>query len=507
MTDPVGAAQESTVGLGKRAARGAAVTLSAQGAKILIQVASVVVLARLLDPRDYGLIAMVMTVIGVGELLRDFGLSSAAIQAPQLSRAQRDNLFWTNTGIGIVLAVLVFFFGGELLALIYRRDELIPIARALSLVFILNGLTTQYRADLVRRLRFRQLALADILSPALGLLLAIGAALLGWGFWALVVQQVSQSLIQLTINSISARWIPGLPQRNVPMRAFLKFGWHLVASQLIGYVSNNTDSFIIGLRFGTIPLGLYSRAYQLLTTPLNQIRLPLTTVALPVLSRLRDDNRRFADYIAQGQLALGYTVVLGLGLIAAASFPVTAIFLGPKWESVAPIFSLLSIAGIFQLLAFVGYWVYVTRGLTGALFRFTLLSSAIKVAGILIGSQWGVVGVAAGYVISAAVEWPISLAWLSRRTDLPVRRLYAGAFRILTLVAVAGILAALVVDLLAPFGPIPQLGAALLTMLCVYALACLLVRPIRKDIVSVINLVKLLRRTRGAAPETPATAE
>lgn len=495
MAEPLDEAEEPTARLGARAARGAAVTLGAQGAKVLVQVASVVVLARLLSPHDYGLIAMVVAIIGVGELVRDFGLSSAAIQAPTLSTKQRDNLFWINAGIGVVLAIIVYL-GAGLVALIYNEDALIPIARALCLTFVLNGLATQYRADLVRRLKFARLATADITAPAIALAFAIVAGFLGWGFWALVVQQLTQALVLLVIVAVSAHWIPGLPKRGTELGPLLRFGGNLLATQLVGYISNNVDSVVIGVRFGTNALGFYSRAFQLLMTPLNQVRIPLTTVALPVLSRLNGEVRRSNEYICQGQLALGYTLMAGLGLVAGASEPIAAIFLGDQWLSVAPILRLLAIAGIFQTVAFVGYWVYVSRGLTGDLFRYTLISSAIKVVCILIGSQWGVLGVAAGYAIAPALSWPISFWWLSRRTELPTKRLYGGAGRILAFVMVTGGAAGLVSFLLVSFGPWAQLGAAILTTAGVYGLAALIVRPIRRDLSLVIRLIRLIPQKR-----------
>jgi O-antigen/teichoic acid export membrane protein len=171
-------------GLGSRAARGAAVTLGAQGIKILVQLASVIVLARLLSPTDYGLVTMVVAIIGVGEIFRDFGLSSAAIQAPTLSRGQRDNLQWINTGIGLVLAGTVFASAG-LIAQLYGHEQLVPLAQVLSVTFLVNGFATQYRADLIRRMRFRALALADVAAPVVALGVAIVGALLGWGYWAL----------------------------------------------------------------------------------------------------------------------------------------------------------------------------------------------------------------------------------------------------------------------------------------------------------------------------------
>ena len=495
MTDASGEAPRDPA-LGARAARGAAVTTGAQVARIGIQVASVVVLARLLTPHDYGLIAMVVAVIGVGEVLRDFGLSSAAIQAPELSVEQRDNLFWINTGIGAALALTVFLCAGPL-ALAYHQPELVPISRALAVTFLFNGVATQYRADLTRRLKFTRLAIADVAAPAVALTAAITAGLLGWGYWALVAQQLTMAGVLLLLLVGGARWLPGLPKRGVPLRDFLRFGGNLVGAQLVGYLSNNVDSVVIGVRFGAAPLGVYTRAYQLLMTPLNQLRSPLTAVALPVLSRITADVRRFGDFVCKGQLVLGYTLVTGLGLVASAPEPITAIFLGPQWLAAAPILRLFAMAGIFQILAFVGYWVYIARGLTGDLFRYSFVSAAIKIACILAGSAWGVIGIAIAYAIAPALSWPISLWWLSRRAELPIGRLYAGAGRILGLVTVAATVAALASAPLAPLGPWFQLGGAVVVGLAVYLLAALLLRPVRRDLATVVRMVKLIPAHRG----------
>src|SRR5829696_6310068 len=143
------AAMTAPAHLGRRAARGALVTLAGQAARIVVQLASVVILARLLDPGDYGVLAMVLAVVGVGEIFRDFGLSSAAVQAKDLTVAQRDNLFWINTAIGVVLAVLVFASAVPL-AVLYDEPVLRDVTRVLAVTFVLNGLATQFRADLVR---------------------------------------------------------------------------------------------------------------------------------------------------------------------------------------------------------------------------------------------------------------------------------------------------------------------------------------------------------------------
>ncbi|MET1052380.1 MAG: lipopolysaccharide biosynthesis protein [Mycetocola sp.] len=493
---PTGAAQH---GLGKRAARGAAVTIAGQGGRILLQVVSVVVLARLLSPHDYGLVAMVLAIIGIGEVFRDFGLSSAAVQAPTLSRGQRDNLFWINTGLGVALAGLVFLFA-PLIAALYGEPELELLARVLAVTFVLNGLTTQYRADRNRNLRFTVLAVSDIVAALVGLGVALVTAIAGWGYWALAAQQLAQGIIGLIILASSARWIPHLPDRTAPMRPLLSFGGNLVASQLIGYITNNVDSVIIGVRLGAAPLGIYNRGFQLLMQPLGQLRAPTTSVALPVLSRLSADPTRYGAFVIRGQQALGYTLVAGLSVAIAAAEPLTALLLGSQWSDVPPILRLLAIAGIFQTLAYVGYWVYLSRGLTGDLLRYTMVTSVLRITCILVGSTWGLVGVAAGYAIGPALAWPISLFWLSRRTELPLRALVTGACRMLTVAAISSALGWLCSWQLAHAGSVVQLAATVGVVVVVYALAGLIVRPVRRDLTAVIDIARMLpaaRRSRG----------
>lgn len=478
------------IGLGRRAARGALVTVGAQGARILLQLASVVVLARLLSPHDYGLVAMVVALVGIGEILRDFGLSSAAVQAATLSTAQRTSLFWINAGIGAVLGLAVFA-SAPLIAAIYDQPELVPIARALAAGFLLNGLATQYRASLVRDLRFVALARTDVIAAAVALATAIVGALAGLGYWALVAQQLAQAFALLVLLALAARWIPGIPRRSTSVRGFLGFGGNVVLSQLIGYVSNNLDSLVIGVRFGAGPLGIYSRAFQLLMTPLNQVRSPLTSVALPVLSRLSADAPRFDRFVVLGQRALGYTLVAGLGIVIGAAEPLTSLLLGAQWTSASPILRLLAIAGVFQTLAFVGYWVYLARGLTADLVRYSLVSALIRITCILVGSIGGVVGVAWGYAIAPAIAWPVSLWWLSRRTAIPTRSLYAGAGRVLLTVSLASAAAWAASTASAPLGSVLQIVSATGAAVVSYAVLCV-VPSVRRDILDVATLAKLL---------------
>jgi O-antigen/teichoic acid export membrane protein len=374
-------------GLGRTAARGAAVTMTGQVARILLQVVSVVVLAKLLTPHDYGLVAMVMAIAGLADIFRDFGLSTAAVQARDLTREQRDNLFWLNSGLGAVLCAIIAA-GGGLFANFYGEPDVAEIARLLAFTFLLNGIGTQYRADLSRRLRFRSLAFADIVGQLAGFGAGLGLALAGAGYWALVAQQLVQAATTLIYLGGAARWLPRRWSRDAGMGPLLRFGRNMVGMQVVGYVNGNLDSVVIGRVFGAATLGVYNRAFQLLMAPLTQIRAPTTTVALPVLSRLDDEPDKYASFVARGQVALGYSIVPALAIVAAAAEPVVALFLGDRWESVTPLLRILAFAGAVNLLAYVGYWVFLSRNLTGQLLRFTLVTFVARVVFIFVGIRY-----------------------------------------------------------------------------------------------------------------------
>lgn len=496
----------STDDLGTRAARGVMVSVAGQGLRIGIQVLSVLLLARLLTPGDYGLLAMVLAVIGVAEVFRDLGLSTAAIRARELSEAQRTNLFWLNAALGLLLSVAAFV-AAPLVAALFGRPELEDMTRALAWVFLLSGLATQYRADLTRRMRFGRLVVADVLSPLTGLAVAFALALGGAGYWVLIAQQLVQYAVMTVVVVSAGRWLPGRPDRRAPMGDLLRFGVGMVGIELIGYGARNADTLIIGLRFGAADLGLYNRAYQLLMVPLGQLRAPTTQVALPVLGRLQEDEQRWAEFVRRGQLALGYTLVAGLGVVVGTAGPVAGVFLGEQWVEVGPLLRLLAIGGACQTLAFVGYWVYLSRGLTGALARFSLFDTAVRLVAIGVGSTWGVTGLAAGFALAPAVTWPVSLWWLARLAPIPLRELIGGALRILVLAATVAGAAAGVTGLLGDLPALLVLGLATAAGALAY-LAVTAVGPFRADLDDVRAAVREgLRARRGGTPPGPVPEE
>lgn len=415
-------------GLGDVAARGASVTLLTQGLRVALQFTSVVLLARLLSPEIFGLVAMVTAVIGIADLIRDFGLSSAAVQSASLSDAERTNLFWVNLGLGLA-CTLAIVLARPLIVAVYDQPRISPVILALAVVFTVSGANTQYRSDLIRRMRFVALSVSDVLAQLNGIVVAVTLALLGYGVWALVAQQLLVAVTALAINVFSVRWLPGLPRRDTSLRRFFRFGGALFGTQAITYVTKNVDNIALGAVWGTVPLGLYSRAYQLLMMPLNQINAPMTGVVLPVLSRIRHDQEAYQRYLVRAQLIACYLTATVFAVAAGLAQPIVGVLFGPRWAQVAPIFAILAVGGIFRSVSQIAYWIFLSQGRTGTQFRLILWSRPIMIGIILAGLPWGPIGVAVGHSIAYFGDWLVSLLRVGRATDVSVEPLLRNARR------------------------------------------------------------------------------
>jgi PST family polysaccharide transporter len=478
--------------LGSIAARGAATTIVGQVARIAIQVGGLLILTRLLSLEDYGVFAMVTVVIGLGEVFRDFGLSTAAVQATTLSRPERANLFWLNTGIGLALA-LIGFAAAPLVAFLYGDDRLVVVMQILAATFLFNGISAQYRADLNRSLRFAALATIDVAAAAIGLGFAIVLSVLGYGYWALVAQQVVYALLSLVLVAIMAGWFPGWISRKTSVRSFVTYGSHLVVTQLVTYVGRNADTVVLGARLGAASLGVYNRAFQFILLPLNQINAPATKVAVPVLSRLKDDKERFGAFILHGQTVLLHLLVAAFAFAAAVAEPLILLLLGDKWAPLIPVFQILTVAGVARAASYPTYWVALSKGLTKVSMRLSLVSSPLLVVAAFVGSFGGVIGVAIAVASVTLALWPFGLWLYGRHSDAPVMQLFLNGIQAIAGYGFCAIVAYLVMLPLGELIYIARLAVGLGGYVAGFAIVVLVWAPFRRSVKAVLKSRSLLR--------------
>ena len=476
------------VALGDRAARSTGITLVSQLARAVLQFGSVIVLARLLTPADFGLVAMVTAVIGIADLIRDFGLSSAAIQSKTLTEDEKTNLFWANFAMGTACALLICA-AQPLIVAAYGEPRIGPIIFTLAGVFVFSGASTQFRADLARNMRFGKISASDVVSQVAGIAVGIVLAARGAGLWAIVGQQLTVPVVTLLMLRAGTTWRPGLWRRGVSLRRFYRFGGGLLGTQAIAYGTKNVDNIALGAVYGAVPLGLYSRAYQLLMMPLNQINAPMTSVALPVLSKVADDQQKFQSYLARSQLVACYATAGIFAVAAGLAQPLVLVLFGPQWGKVAPIFAVLALGGIFRAVAQIAYWIFLARGRTAAQLKQDLVCRPIMILMILAGLPWGPVGVAVGHSVSFFLYWVATLVYVGRVCDVDVRPLFANSIRSILFVCMpAGGLA--YVAALLPAPPLVRLVAGLAAAGAYVLAAATVVPAVRRDMKDVLGFVR-----------------
>ena len=275
------------------------------------------VLARLLTPRDFGLFAMVTAVIGYLRVFKDAGLSTATVQREDITQAQVSNLFWINVGLSGAITLLLAA-SSPLVARFYHEPRLIGVTLTLSATFLLNGLAVQHAALLRRQMRFKALTVIQISSTSIGVVLAIGMALLGYKYWALVVSNLVMVLTMTLFTWLAMPWRPCAPSRQSGTRPLISFGANMASGGFIYSLATGMDGMLIGRYCGAASLGLYSRAAALLRRPAEQFLSPIGSVFLPMLSRVQNQPERYRRTFLQIYEAMALVSCFVTGLIVCA---------------------------------------------------------------------------------------------------------------------------------------------------------------------------------------------
>jgi O-antigen/teichoic acid export membrane protein len=486
------------VDLRGRSLRGGVVNLTSQGAQFLIQSVATIVLARLLTPADFGLVAMVATITGLGQAFADLGLSEATIQRREITHNQVSTLFWINFAIGVGL-MLVTMGLAPVLAWFYRDARLVTITLVLSLTFLVGGLRVQADAVLKRQMRFTALAFRDIASSVIAVPIAITIAWQGGRYWALVALPLMTNFLQMALSWVISNWRPGLPRRDSEIGSMIAFGGNVAASYFVINVSRSADNVLIGWRWGAGPLGLYSRAYNLLMIPVRQLTVPAGSVAVPAFSRTQDDPERFARYYLKAVNLILWISAPVFGFLFVAAHPVIVLMLGHQWGEAAPVFQILTISALGQLLLDSTTWLLVSRGQSRRLLKLLLIFSPILVCSYAIGLPFGIKGVALSGSLVMLLILPWMLQFSFRETSLTLPRLGRAIFYPVALSLFGVLTAGMVLRLAGPADTISELFVGALGFLAAYALSAL-IPAVRREAMSLRNLVDEFR-----TPVSPST--
>jgi O-antigen/teichoic acid export membrane protein len=436
----------------------------------LLRLVFFVVLARLLSPEVYGLMALVMVYLAIVEVVAEHGFTRTLIQKAELRPEHLDTAFWYQ----ILLSLLAFtlgVLGAHPIARLLGQPQLAAVLQALAVMTPLVVLNSVQRALLQREFRLNILAVAKLASTLAGGALGVTLALRGFGIWSLVAQQLAAALLGAVVVWAASAWRPGLRVRRAALGELLSFSSSLLALGCLNLLKNQADKFIIGVFLGPASLGFYSVSRRLVDVLVNVFVRPISQLTLPVFSRLQhSQNQARAAYALaiRGSTAFAIPVLCVLFVLAP---DIVSLTLGARWSEVSSLIRLLSLFGLCQVFLFVDFALILSLG--GSFQRLKLNSAYVLLSFVLllISAPYGLEAICASIVVSALLFLPVELRHVDRLINFGAREhvdaIWPAAFS--SVVMVGAILA--VKHSLATDSPAWQVAAAsIFTGACVYGL-------------------------------------
>ncbi len=411
--------------LKERAVRGGVAKFGAQIATLTLRVLYLVVMARLLEPRDFGFVAMVMVVTGIYDLFSTAGLSWVTVQREIISNRQISGLFWVNVLVGMVLALLCLATAPVLVAL-YGEERLFWIAAALSVGFLFTGAGVQHMALLQRQLKYVMVAAIEVTAQLIAYAVGVAMALAGFGYWSLVAAAVAPPCLTTLFSWAATGWIPAKPQRDSELAAMLRSGGTLSLNGVVVYIAYNFDKFLLGRFWGADVLGIYSRAYQLVNIPTQAINGGVGTVLFSALSRVQSDPVRIKSYFLKSYtLLVSLTVPITI-FSAILAEDIIAVFLGPKWGAAVAMFRLLTPTILAFSIINPLFWFLLAVGKQMRSLYIACVIAPIVIVAYVIGLPFGPNGVALAFSVAMTVWLVPHVIWCLHGTILsPMDLLFA----------------------------------------------------------------------------------
>ncbi|MDB5396951.1 MAG: polysaccharide transporter, family [Rhodospirillales bacterium] len=382
------------------------------------------ILARLLSPGDYGLIALAMPVVLLALTLGEGGMGPALVRSSDPRGEVEVTMFWTALATGTACAA-VLMLASSLIADLLSHAKVAPVLMWLAPVLVFSAVSSVPSVRIQKSGATWIFAVGDVTSTIAGAAAALYGALTGWGVWSLVAQQ----LVVWTVKVAVLIGFAGLRVRGRPgdqaFRYLMRHGMPVVGANLLTLFSNSIDAILIGRLLGVQQLGFYALAYQIVRIPETVLNGPVLVSFLPAVVRLGEDRAAVAKLFLDSlrmMLSVSAPLMLGVALTADLSVP---LLLGPRWHGTVPLLMVLAPPAIGQTLGWLSRALLLGRGRSGLQLGLALLNAILTVAGVLIGGQFGIFGIAAGVGFAVVVASFAYLIAALRETQLSIGALGA----------------------------------------------------------------------------------
>ena len=385
-------------GLGRASLRSGVIFVIARGINIFVQLASTILLARMLSPHDFGLVAMVLALVGFAPMLIDLGTTEASVQKTHITQGEISTVFWLNLAIGIALTALLASASG-VIARLFGEPSLTPIALVLSVTFVMAAVSTQHYALLRRAMQFRRIAIIDISANVVGSIVSIAMAFADWGYWALVAKPIVTAGLSAIGAWLSCPWVPGRPRLTPAVRELVGFGMGVTGFTMTDYVAKSADRLAIGYFYGAGPLGYFQNAFNIYNNLLSILTEPLHNIAVSSLSKLRSNVEELKRSWTTALSSLSFFSAAVFSVLAVTAQDFVVILLGQKWAPAGALLCIFAVRGIAHSVERTLGWIHVAAGRPDRWMRWGVLSTTFQLIALIVGLPFGVIGVAVTYAL------------------------------------------------------------------------------------------------------------
>lgn len=418
--DVFGGVEEKVIPLKRSAVSGVRWTSLSLVIRQGVQWITTIILARILLPADFGLIGMVLVVIGLISLFRDLGFSAAVIQRKEITERFLSSIFWVNVLLGLMATVIPFFLS-NFIAYFYHEPKIVPVLKVLSLTFFISGLSILQQSLFQRELDFRSLAIYEILSSLIGSLVSLTLAFQGFGVWSLVFQSLVTTIVMTVLLFVFCRWKPRLVFKWAEVRSITRFSLNLTGYNIFNYFARNMDNILIGKFLGAEALGYYSLAYRIMLYPLQAIYRVIGRVIFPLFSQIQSEDARFRGIYLKLVSNVAIVTFPIMMMVMVLAEPFVLVLFGPQWMPAVVIVVVLAPIGLIQSVGMSVGVIYQAKGRTDWMFRWGVGVGILVMIAFVIGLRWGILGVAVAYGIVSLLCAYHNFAIPFRLISLPMR--------------------------------------------------------------------------------------
>lgn len=458
---------------------------STQGVNFILQI----ILARLLSPSDYGIIAMMAIFLQVAAVFVDSGFGKALVQKKDCEEKDYSTVFYYNLAVSIAIYIILFAIS-PFVARFYDIPILTDVMRVASLVVIINALSIVQRTKLEKNIDFKSRSIVSFASSLLSGVAGIVMAYYGLGVWALCGQSILNSLFQLVFFYFFVRWCPSLVFSKDSFHEMFSFGSKLLITNIINVIYSNLYTIVIGKRFNSRDLGFYSRADQFAIFPSTNICAIISGVAFPTLSKIQDDDDklRFAyRKIIRYSSFIIFPLMVGL---AAVADPFIRTLLGEKWANTIPYLQVLCFALMWDHLSTLNLNLLFVKGKTNLVLKLEIIKKSIAFIILLASIPFGIITMCWGRVLYGVVAFYINTSYTKKLIGLSFIQQVMDFMPFLVIAFGMGLLVYLTCSFLLA-NPILLLFISILLGAIIY-LGCswLFVSDIRNEVASVLRKVR-----------------